>query len=147
MLYLRGLTLKNKGSVKNPDRYLVCALSVGKSEFAITRNCSIWESNNEQNSAFNALCKKFGVEEEDEFYVVEKTVELEGDFFECECKEHYVRNSKGDRIVDEDTKKEVTTTNFKGVYCSEWGQTKESVLKSFERTWKKNKDIVEPKEE
>lgn len=145
MLYLRGLTLKNRGTERKPDRYLVCSFSVDTNKYAVTRNCSLWESNDQQRAAFTALCADFGVDVKDELVPVETDEKFSGDFFDEEVSPHYVLDEKGE-VRKDDTGKEVISHTLRGVYCTTFGQTKESVIKSFERSWKK-KDLLVPTEE
>lgn len=145
MLYLRGLTLKNRGTAKKPDRYLVCSFSADTNKYAVTRNCSLWESNNEQRAAFTALCTDFSVDEEDTLVPVKTDEEFGGDFFDEEVSPHYVLDENGEKRKDDDGNLIISRT-LRGVYCTTFGQTKESVIKSFERSWKKN-DLLVPVEE
>lgn len=146
MLYLRALTLKNRGTAKKPDNYLVCSVSTDTNKYAVTRNCLLWESNTEQRAAFTALCADFGVDTEDETVPVEIDEEFGGDFFEEEVSPHYVLDDNGDKRKDDDGKLIISHT-LRGVYCTTFGQTKESVIKSFERSWKKNGLLVPVEEE
>ena len=146
MLYLRGLTLKNRGTAKKPDRYLLCSFSVDTNKYAVTRNCSLWESNNEQRAAFTTLCADFSVDEEDTLIPITTSEEFKGDFFEEEVRPHYVVDENGEKRKDDDGK-EIVSHTLRGVYCTTFGQTKESVIKSFERSWTKNKLIVPTEDE
>lgn len=146
MLYLRGLTLKNRGTAKKPDRYLICAFATDANKYSVTRNDPLWESNTEQKAAFTALCTDFSVDEEDELVPVKTDEEFGGDFFEEEVSPHYVLDENGEKRKDEDGNFIISRT-LRGVYCTTFGQTKESVIKSFERSWKKNGLLVPVEEE
>ena len=146
MLYLRGLTLKTRGTAKKPDRYLMCSFSADTNKYAVTRNCSLWESNNEQRAAFTALCADFSVDEENTLIPVTTDEEFGGDFFEEEVSPHYVLDDNGEKRKDDDGK-EIVSHTLRGVYCTTFGQTKESVIKSFERSWAKNKLLVPTEDE
>lgn len=146
MLYLRALTLKNRGTAKNPDRFLVCAFATDANKYAVTRNDPIWESNAEQKAAFAALCTDFGIDEEDTLIPVKTDEEFGGDFFEEEVSPHYVLDERGQKRKGDDGNFIISHT-LRGVYCTTFGQTKESVIKSYERSWKKNNLLVPVEEE
>ena len=140
MLYLRGLTLKNNGTAKKPNNYLVCSFSASTNKYAVTRNCVIWENSNEQKSAFNALCRDFNIDTEDEFVSVTADEAFDGEFFEETVAPHYVEIN-GERQKDKDGN-DVISHTLRSLYCETFGETKEGVIKRYERQWAANNLLV-----
>ena len=150
MLYLRSLTLNDLGDRKNPNRVLRCAFSVDKNKYAVTRTTSIFENTEATKAAFVALCEDFGIEEEDKTYAVNCDEEFSGEFVELSekdgvpmhkvkiggtsAKPEWAEDANGDPIV---------ASSVNTVICSTFGQTKESVLRSYLRSWRKQGAIVE----
>ena len=144
MLYLRSLKLTNSGDRKNPRMMLRCNFTASKNKYAKSFPVNIFE-NSSLEDVYAALCEDFGVEEEDKIYRVEDPVEFEGELFTQDVPAHYVsvdgeriKNEKGDNVV---------STSLTTVCVTDWGQTKESVVNSFIRTWTKSDLLVETDEE
>lgn len=150
MLYLRSLTLTDLGDRKKPNRVLRCAFSVDKNKYAITRTTSIFENTESTKAAFLGLCEDFGIEEEDKTYTVNCDEEFTGEFVQLGKEDgvplHRVRiggtNEKPEWAEDGDGN-EVISQTVSTVICETFGQTKESVLRSYLRSWKKQGAIVE----
>lgn len=140
MLYLRGLTLKNIGSAKKPNRYLVCSFSASTNKYAVTRNCVLWENSNEQRTAFTALCQDFGIDTEDELVPVTTDEVFDGAFFEESVAPHYVEIN-GERQKDKNGDDTISYT-LRALYCETFGETKEGVIKRYERQWAANNLLV-----
>lgn len=145
MLYLRSLELKDLGDRKNPNRCLRCAFSVDTNKYAVTRVSTIFENTEATRAAFTALCEDFGIEEEDKVYPVSTDEQFTGRF-ETLGKEDGVPLHKV--IINKEVQKdgsgnEIISQTVNVVICETFGQTKESVLRSYLRTWKKQGAIVE----
>lgn len=150
MLYLRSLTLNDLGDRKNPNRVLRCAFAIDQNPFAVTRTTSIFENTEATKAAFLALCQYFSIEEEDKTYVVEYDKPFTGEFVtlgeEDGVLTHKVRiggtSAKPEWAVD-DNGDPIIASTVNTVICSTFGQTKESVLRSYLRSWNKQGAIVE----
>lgn len=139
MLYLRAIELKDAGNKKEPNRYLKCMFSASKNKYAKTYPVNIFENGSDE-SIFVALCEDFGVDTEDELVRVDCDETFEGELFTADVAPHKVQ-------IDGETRDDLISTTLTTIYVTDWGQTKESVIRSFERTWKKNDLIVEEVEE
>ena len=145
MLYLRSLELKDLGDRKNPKRCLRCAFSVDKNKYAVTRTTTIFENTESTRAAFTALCEDFAIEEEDKVYPVSTDEQFTGEFVTL-GKEDGVPMHKiiiNKEVQKDDSGKEVISQTLNTVICETFGQTKESVLRSYLRSWKKHGAIVE----
>ena len=139
MLYLRALKLKDAGDKKNPNRYLECLFSVSTNKYAKTFPVNVFENGSDED-IFAALCEDFNVDTEDDLVRVKEDVTFEGDLFTAEVKPHKIR-------IDGEIREEFgVSTTLTAIYVKDWNQTKESVIRSFERTWEKNNLIVDEKE-
>ena len=145
MLYLRSLELRDLGDRKNPNRCLRCAFSVDKNKYAVTRTTTIFENTESTRAAFTALCEDFAIEEEDKVYPVSTDEQFTGEFVTL-GKEDGVPMHKviinGKAQTDNDGN-EIISQTLNIVVCETFGQTKESVLRSYLRSWKKQGAIVE----
>ena len=150
MLYLRSLELKDLGDRKNPNRCLRCAFSVDKNKYSVTRMSTIFENTESTRAAFTALCEDFAIEEEDKVYPVSTDEEFTGRFDTLGKGDgvpmHKVKiggtNEKPEWAKDADDK-EIVSQTLNIVICETFGQTRESVLRSYLRSWKKQGAIVE----
>lgn len=138
MLYLRAIELKNAGNKKESNRYLKCMFSASKNKYAKTYPVNIFENGSDE-SIFVALSEDFGIDTEDELVRVDCDETFEGELFTADVVPHKIMI--GDEVSD------AISTTLTTIYVTDWGQTKESVIRSFERTWKKNGLIVEEVEE
>ena len=138
MLYLRAIELKNAGNKKEPNRYLKCMFSASKNKYAKTYPVNIFENGSDE-PIFVALSEDFGIDTEDELVRVDCDETFEGELFTADVVPHKIMI--GDEVSD------AISTTLTTIYVTDWGQTKESVIRSFERTWKKNDLIVEEVEE
>ena len=145
MLYLRSLELKDLGDRKNPNRCLRCALSVDKNKYAVTRISTIFENTESTRAAFTALCEDFAIEEEDKVYPVSTDEQFTGTFATL-GKEDGVPLHKviiNGKVQTDGNGNEIVSQTLNVVICETFGQTKESVLRSYIRSWKKQGAIVE----
>lgn len=145
MLYLRSLKLVNCGDRKNPRMYLRCGFTASKNKYSKSFPVNIFEDSS-LGDVFTALCTDFSVEEEDKIYPVECSEVFEGDVFTADCAPHYVTDADNKKIKDSDGN-DIIATSITSVFVSDFGQTKESVIRSFERTWAKNDLLVSVEEE
>ena len=145
MLYLRSLELRDLGDRKNPNRCLRCAFSVDKNKYAVTRTTTIFENTESTRAAFTALCEDFGIEEEDKVYPVSTDEQFTGEFVTLGKEDgvpmHKVIINK--EVQKDSSGKEVISQTLNTVICETFGQTKESVLRSYLRSWKRQGAIVE----
>ena len=145
MLYLRSLELRDLGDRKNPNRCLRCAFSVDKNKYAVTRTTTIFENTESTRAAFTALCEDFAVEEEDKVYPVSTEEQFTGEFVTLGKEDgvpmHKVIINK--EVQKDGSGKEVISQTLNTVICETFGQTKESVLRSYLRSWKRQGAIVE----
>lgn len=138
VLYLRAIELKDAGNKKEPNRYLKCMFSASKNKYAKTYPVNIFENGSDE-SIFVALSEDFGIDTEDELVRVDCDETFEGELFTADVAPHKV--TINDEVLD------VISTTLTTIYVTDWGQTKESVIRSFERTWRKNDLIVDEVEE
>ena len=157
MLYLRSATLKEKGAKKDAKIYIRCEFSVGKSKLSKTYPVNIFKDGS-NSSQFAMLQKAYELDTTNETVVClpneilsAEDLYLEGDFFDVECKRHFVLDSNGDKIKAEKDDESavdgfVTTNRLRGACVTEWGMSPESIVRSFERSWA-NDDLLAEKED
>lgn len=146
MLYLRSLKLKNKGNAKNPNYYLICGFSASENKYAKVFTTTVFKQSSGMETGFVSLCEDFKIEEEDVTYPINCKETWKGEVVTSKCALHYVTDSDGEKIKGDDGKFR-TANSITYIYVEEFGQTKESVLKGFERTWASKDLIIEPEEE
>lgn len=134
MLYLRALTLKDFGTKREPNLALRCEFSASSNKYAKTHAVTIFE-NSSLSSSFAGLVQDFSIEEVDKTIAVNCKEEWSGEVFTAEVAPHYITDSNGE-VIERDGQKVVSTT-LTAVWVGEFEMTKESVIRSFERTWKK----------
>ena len=140
MLHLRTITLKDYGTKKEPRLALRCEFGASKNKYSKTYPVNVFEDSS-LGSVFAMLVGDFNIEEPDKVVAVDCKGPFEGELFTEDCKPHYVEDAEGN-IVERDGEK-VIATSITSVVVYDWGQTKESVIKSFERTWAKNDLLCE----
>ena len=148
MLYLRAIELKNAGNKKESNRYLKCMFSASKNKYAKTYPVNIFENGSDE-SIFVALSEDFSIDTEDELVRVDCDETFEGELFTADVVPHkVVIDDEVLRVkLDDGTFEDAISTTLTTIYVTDWGQTKESVIRSFERTWRKNNLIVEEVEQ
>lgn len=146
---LRALTLKE---TSNGDSYLKCDFAVSDNKYAKTYATNIFE-NGSDTVIFKMLCEDFEVDTLDDVKIIKCDEEFTGALFTADVTPHYVvdannnrvtrkvKNSKG-KMVDE----EVIATTLTAIFIEDWGQTQESVINRFERSWEKQ-DLLVPTED
>lgn len=140
MLHLRTITLKDYGSKRDPRLALRCEFGASKNKYAKTYPVNVFEDSS-LSSVFTMLKTDFNIDTLDETVAVNCNEPFEGELFTAECRPHYVADSDGKRIQNEG--KDVIATSLTSVFVSDWGQTKDSVIRGFERTWLKNDLLAE----
>lgn len=140
MLYLRALTLKDFGTKKEPRMALRCDFGASKNKYAKTYPVMVFEDSG-LSAVFAALQADFEIEELDKTIAVDCKEEFAGELFTADVAAHYVADSEGN-VVERDGEK-VISTSLTSVFVEDFGQTKESVIRSYERTWEKN-DLLAP---
>lgn len=150
MLYLRGLkqieTTKDTGRNAKSRPALRCEFSTSlKNKYVKTYPVLVFQNSNLE-SVFTALCEDFKVDTFDEMVTVDYEVPFEGELFTADVDAHYV-TTDGKNPIKGDDGKELISTTLTAVYVADWGQTKESVIRSFKRTWENNDLLVKTTEE
>lgn len=143
MLYLRALTLKDFGTKKEPRLALRCDFGASKNKYAKTYPVNVFKDSG-LSSVFAALQKDFDIDTVDETIAVDCKEEFAGELFTAEVAAHYVADSDGN-VVERDGEK-VISTSLTSVFVEDFGQTKDSVIRSYERTWAKNDLLAEVEE-
>jgi hypothetical protein len=143
-MILRSLKLQNVGSKKEPNMMLRCEFSVSKNKYSKTYPVNIFQ-NSSLETIFTALCEDFNVDTEDELRIVDCKEEFTGEVFTVDVKPHFMKDEDGEMVKDKDGKP-VIVTSLTAIYVEDFGQTKESVVRNYERGWEKQ-DLMCPDEE
>lgn len=144
MLYLRALTLKDFGTKKEPRLALRCDFGASHNKYAKTYPVNVFKDSG-LSSVFAALQQDFKADAVDETIAVDCKEEFAGELFTADVAAHYVTDSDGS-IIERDGEK-VISTSLTTVFVEDFGQTRESVIRSYERTWEKNDLLCQVEEE
>lgn len=144
-MFLRSLKLQNVGTKRESNMMLRCEFSVSKNKYSKTYPVNIFQ-NSSLETVFAALCEDFNVDTEDELTIVDCKEEFTGELFTEKVKPHFMKDGDGEIVKDKDGKP-VIVTSLTAIYVEDFGQTKESVIRNFERGWEKEGLICPDEEE